>query len=98
MKLIIFVNGLLTLSLGAVASISYEQASRLVPRLAPRVADNKASTKPLVPSYDNDQKNFTHDELFALQKRFLDNFVAPNNTLQVRCTASELKITSTDQL
>ena len=69
--------------------LTYEQASRLVPRLAPRVAEREVSAKPSITSRDNNEKNFTHNELFALQKRFLDNFIAPNNALQVRRTAPD---------
>ena len=98
MKVLIIVNGLLAFSLSGITAIPYKQASRLVPSLAPRVADDKISAKPSVTGYDNGEKNFTHDELFALQKRFLDNFVAPENAIQVRCTAPNRKMTGTDQL
>ena len=81
MKLATIVIGLSAFSLSAVAHINYEQASRLIPRLAPRIAGYQAPTKALIPGND---KNFTHDELFALQKRFLDNFIAPQNAIQVR--------------
>ena len=97
MKLVIFVNGLLASSVGAVAIASYEQASRLVPSLAPRAGDDQPA-KPPMTGYGNNEKNFTHDELFALQKRFLDNFVAPKNAIQVRCPALDFKVTSTDYL
>ena len=80
MKLATIVIGLSAFSLTALAHLNYEQASRLVPRLAPRIAGYQAPTKTLIPGND---KNFTHDELFALQKQFLDNFVAPQNAMQV---------------
>ena len=95
MKFTTIVFGLSAFSLGALAR-NYEQASRLVPHLAPRLAGYQAPTKELTTGNDTVQRNFTHDELFALQKQFLDNFVAPNNAIQVRCTASEPRFTSTD--
>ena len=98
MKLVIFVNGLLAFSVSAVATASYAQASRLVPKLAPRASGNGQSYKLPITGCDNCEKNFTHDELFALQKRFLDNFVAPQNAIQVRRPALDFKVTSTDQL
>ena len=97
MKLVIIVNGLLAYSLSAAAFVTYEQASRFVPSLAPRVAGYQVPAKRSITGCDNCEKNFTRDELFALQKRFLDNFVAPKNALQVRCTAPDCKITDTDQ-
>ena len=45
MKFVIIVSGLLAFSLSAVATMAYEQASRLVPNLAPRVADHEVSAK-----------------------------------------------------
>lgn len=81
MKFATIVIGLSAFALSTFAHINYEQASRLTPRLAPHIAGYQAPTKDLIPSND---KNFTHDELFALQKRFLDNFVAPKNAIQVR--------------
>ena len=98
MKLVIFVNGLLAFSVSAVATATYQQASRLVPSLAPRVAGSDQPAEPPVTGYDNPEKNFTHDQLFALQKRFLDNFIAPKNAIQVRHSALDCKTTSTDQL
>ena len=98
MKPVTLVVSFSALSVGALISIPYEQASRLIPRLAPRIADDQASTKSLITDKDNVQKNFTHNELFTLQKKFLDNFVAPNNAIQVRCTASSLAFTGTDSL
>lgn len=96
MKLITVIVGFQALSLGALTLIPYEQASRLVPRLAPRLADYHAPTKSPITHNDSCEKNFTHDELFTLQKRFLDNFIAPRNAIQVRFTASRLRFTSTD--
>ena len=54
------------------------QNAHLNLRLGPR-AQNVS-----VKQGDTNEKNFTHDDLFALQKRFLDNFIAPNNDIQVR--------------
>ena len=89
MKLVIVVNSLLAFSASAVAIASYQQVSHLVPRLAPRAAGNEPPAKPPITGYDDCEKNFTHNELFALQKRFLDNFVAPANAIQVRRTAPD---------
>lgn len=97
MKLVIFVSGLLAFPLSAAARVTHEQASRPVLRLAPRVADNGVAAQPSITGCDNCEKNFTSDQLFALQKRFLENFIAPKNALQVRGTAPNCKITGTDQ-
>lgn len=96
MKLVIFFNGLLAFSVSAVAAATYQQASRLVPSLDPRAAGNEQPAKPSITALNKCEKNFTHDELFALQKRFLDNFVAPANAIQVRRPALDCKRTSTD--
>lgn len=82
MKLIIVIVGFQALSLSALVTIPYEQASRLIPHLAPRIADHPITHN------DSYEKNFTHNELFTLQKRFLDNFIAPRNAIQVMFTAS----------
>ena len=79
MKLITVIVGFQALSLSALVTIPYTQASRLIPHLAPRIA---------VTHNDSCEKNFTHNELFTLQKRFLDNFIAPRNAMQVMFTAS----------
>ena len=94
MKLITLGIGLISISLSAV--IRYEQASRLVPRIAPHASEYQGPTKMLTVRDNKGVKNFTHNELFSLQKRFLDNFVAPKNAYQVRCTASDLLSTITD--
>ena len=84
MKVTIVIFGALAFSMSALASSEHLKASRFVPHLAPRLADHQPPTKTLVTRDDNQEKNFTHDELFTLQKRFLDNFVTPNNAVQVR--------------
>lgn len=96
MKLITVIVSFEALSVTALAIIPWEQASHLIPRLAPRVTDYHAPTNPPVAHNNSYDKNFTHDELFTLQKRFLDNFVAPRNAIQVRFTASPLRFTNTD--
>lgn len=88
--------GALAFSVDALASVQYQQASRFVPRLAPRVADAQESTKTLITRDDTKEKNFTFDELFTLQKGFLDNFISPNNVAQVRSFISKLRPPSTD--
>ena len=55
----------------------------LFPRLAPHVSDYQEPTKTLTVRDDKCEKNFTHNELFTLQKRFLDNFMTPNNAYQM---------------
>ena len=128
MKLIAVLISCLALLVSAAVTVEYQQASRLVPHLAPRVTASQSSVealtshlapsvtasqssvealvshsapgvtasqpsvKALVTRQDNDLKNFTHNELFALQKKFLDNFVAPNNTIQVRSSSSKLRV------
>ena len=96
MKLIAVVFGVAMLSVSASLYVPYHQGSHLVPSLAPRLEAHKAPTKTLITRNDNYEKNFTHDELFTLQKKFLDNFVTPNNTYQVRSSASDLRSTSTN--
>ena len=65
-------------------------------RLAPRTLDahalsNVSATQNVSVTQGNvNEKNFTFDELFALQKRFLDNFIAPKNDIQVRLYFSDL--------
>ena len=128
MKLIAVLISCLALLVSAAVTVEYQQASRLIPHLAPRVTASQSSVealtshlapsvtasqssvealvshpapgvtasqpsvKALVTRQDNDLKNFTHNELFALQKKFLDNFVAPNNTIQVRSSTSNLRV------
>ena len=53
-------------------------------RLAPRTLDVQASFNVSVTQGNVNEKNFTFNELFTLQKRFLDNFIAPKNDIQVR--------------
>lgn len=60
-------TGALTPLMSALASTQYRQASRLVPRLASRLSDHQAPTKTLITRHNNSEKNFTHDELFALR-------------------------------
>ena len=72
-------------------SIQHQQASRLVPHLAPGVTASQSSIEASITRKDNHLKNFTHDELFSLQKKFLDNFIAPNNTIQVRSFTLDLR-------
>lgn len=91
MKLIVLLVGAVSCSVSAVNSLQYHQALRSIPSLAPHLTNHQASTKTEITHYDNCEKNFTHNELFALQKRFLDNFVAPNNTVQVRSSALDLR-------
>ena len=70
----------------------YHQATHLSPHLAPHFEDNEVPTKTLITRTDNDVKNFTFDELFTLQKKFLDNFITPNNTIQVRSSTPNLRL------
>ena len=91
MKAIVIVVGALACSMSVLASSRYQQASRFVPHLIPHVAEHQASHKTLVTRNENGEKNFTHNQLFTLQKKFLDNFIAPNNAIQVRSPAPELR-------
>ena len=62
------------------------EASRLDKKQFSRVIQDYlgiASTKILVVREDKCEKNFTHNELFTLQKRFLDNFITSNNAYQM---------------
>lgn len=94
MQLVTVLFGVVTLlgsvSASAIPQYKYNQAVHFTPHLAPRLSDGQAQTKTLVTRADNKEKNFTHNELFALQKKFLDNFVYPANTLQVRFSVSDL--------
>ncbi len=92
MKLTILLISALAFLISAVASQQYEQAARLTPRLAPHLASKEESPKTLITRNDNGEKNFTHNELFTLQKRFLDNFIAPKNTIQVRSPAMDYRL------
>ena len=67
-----------------IASLAVGEASHLLPRLAPPTGGLQALNKTSITANDKYDKNFTHNELFTLQKKFLDNFVAPNNAVQVR--------------
>ncbi|KAF6235553.1 hypothetical protein HO173_006236 [Letharia columbiana] len=77
-------------SVSAVSSTQYPHASRLPPHLAPHLADQQTPPKTLITRSDDNEKNYTHDELFTLQKKFLDNFIAPNNTIQAKSINSSL--------
>ncbi|KAF6219666.1 hypothetical protein HO133_004135 [Letharia lupina] len=90
MQIITVVLGALALSVSALSSVQYPHASRQLPHLAPRLADQQTRTKTLIARNDNQEKNFTHNELFTLQKKFLDNFIAPNNTIQAKSINSSL--------
>lgn len=90
--IITLVVGALVFSVSALTQD--EQASRHGSRLAPRSLDPQVPTKTLITRNDNDEKDFTHDELFTLQKKFLDNFVAPNNAIQVSCSAPDVRSTT----
>ena len=71
-------------------------------RPAPRASDayassNVSTTQNVSLTQGNvNEKNFTSDELFTLQKRFLDNFIAPRNDIQVRLYLSDLHPTYTN--
>lgn len=96
MKITIFIFAILGCLISALPLLEAQQAGHLAPRLAPRLAPHLASrlasrfinynitSKAIITPQDNCQRNFTHNELFTLQKKFLDNFIYPNNTLQVR--------------
>lgn len=97
---------LVTLIIGSVAALAvmavpeYQQASRLVPSLAPRVPNTPpvlnepVSSKILMKRNDSCVKFFTFDELFSLNKKFFDNFIAPSNAIQVRSSSSNLGATT----
>lgn len=99
MKLTLFI-GALTVSVSAV--MEYQQASRLVPSLAPRISDtsaaptetpsanNPVSSKTFVTRNDTCVKFFAFDDLLALNKKFFDNFIAPNNAVQAKSINSSL--------
>ena len=80
---VIVVTGALATSVTALTDATYHQGSRLVPHIAPRLADHEAPTKTLRTRQDNPEVNFTPDQLFTMQKKFLDNFISPNNAIQV---------------
>ena len=91
MKISVFILG----------SLASAEASRLVPRLAPHAGGIQAPNQTSITRNDKVEKNFTHNELFTLQKKFLDNFIAPNNAVQVRfpiqrTSKSKLRSTSTN--
>ena len=56
----------------------------------PDVSGNSLSPAPKARSAvsPSQQPNFTSDELYALQKKFLDNFVYPENAKQVSQTSA----------
>lgn len=94
MKVIVIVVSAVAFSVSSLASSQYQQVARsvshLAPRLTPHLAIYKAPTNASITRNDKCEKNFTHNELFALQKKFLDNFIAPNNAIQVRSSPFEL--------
>ena len=73
--IIVFITALPLI--GATSPVE-QQNVHLSSHLGPR-AQNVSVTQG-----DANEKNFTHDELFTLQKRFLDNFISPENDIQVR--------------
>ena len=79
-----------TLSFAVTGQCIEQQATYLGSRLAPRslntpVSSNVSITQNVsITPGDVNEKNFTFDELFTLQKQFLDNFIAPKNDIQVR--------------
>ncbi|CAF9911083.1 hypothetical protein IMSHALPRED_009919 [Imshaugia aleurites] len=87
---VIVVTGALTTSVTALTGATYHQGSRLVPHIAPRLADHEAPTKTFRTRQDNPEVNFTPDQLFAMQKKFLDNFISPNNAIQANSINSTL--------
>lgn len=90
MKLTLIIVGSLALPVCVLADTHYYQATHLTPRLAPHFEENEMPTKTLITRTDNGVKNFTFDELFTLQKKFLDNFITPNNTIQAESINSTL--------
>ncbi|KAM0800059.1 hypothetical protein BDR22DRAFT_259805 [Usnea florida] len=68
---------------GTALAVEQENA-RLSSSLGPR-AQNVSVTQG-----DAGEKNFTHDDLFALQKQFLDNFISPKNDIQAKSINSSL--------
>ena len=57
---------------------------------APRFRANQAGHASLIPRQDA-VPTFTFDELFQLQKKFLDNFISPENAIQVMRSALILR-------
>ncbi|MCJ1458580.1 hypothetical protein MMC28_008953 [Mycoblastus sanguinarius] len=56
---------------------------------APRFRANQAGHASLIPRQDA-VPTFTFDELFQLQKKFLDNFISPENAIQAQSINSTL--------
>ena len=93
MKLITIIFGTLSLLVSVLTIHHHEYSSNRSLHLAAHFEDYKVSGKTLVTRNDNDEKNFTFDELFTLQKKFLDNFISPNNVIQVRSSVLNLTLT-----
>ena len=110
MKLITIIFGTLSLLVSVLAIHHHEYSSNRSLHLAAHFEDYKVSSKTLVTRNDNDEKNFTFDELFTRQKKimgetvccwmaslrsqkFLNNFITPNNAIQVRSFALDLRLT-----
>lgn len=61
------------------------------PRLHAPASSNVSAIQNVSVTLGNiNEKNFTFDELFALQKRFLDNFISPMNDVQAKSINSSL--------
>ena len=82
------VLGALSFSVNGLRGV-YQRATELNSSLTPSLGAQATSNNSIAQD-DNKQKNFTFNELFTLQKRFLDNFISPNNDIQVRVYASDL--------
>ena len=67
-----------------------QRATQLSSHLALRSSNAQTTSNISVTQGDVGQKNFTFDELFTLQKRFLDNFISPKNIIQVIFFPSDL--------
>ena len=82
-----------TLSFAVTGLCVHNQATH---NLRPRTLDAHASSNVSatqnvsLPQGNVNEKDFTFDELFTLQKRFLDNFISPQNDIQVRLYLSDL--------
>lgn len=83
---------LITVTTVALSALSFvvtglcvdQRATQLSSRLALRSSNAQTTSNISITQGDVGQKNFTFDELFTLQKRFLDNFISPKNIIQVR--------------
>ena len=81
------------LSFAGTALCMGQQTTHLGPRLSldTHAPSNVSTAQNVSVTQGNlNEKNFTFDELFALQKQFLDNFIAPQNDVQVRLYLSDL--------